>query len=238
MDENSLCMVLRATNYRESDRMLTLFSREHGRIDALARGCRKQGSPLLASCDVFCCADFAFHVHKGRYFVTQAAIRENFFALRQNMQALMTAAVLSEVCERVVMPAEGNPRLFALLAGANYALNGGKDPRSVFFFFVVKLLDILGLRPVTRHCALCGAPAASRLNLAAGGAVCASCPGEDVPPDTIPLMEKILATPSKAIGQTEIPMDANRAGLALRWLSDTLESEPKSLALLKTVMKT
>ena len=118
MDENSLCMVLRATNYRESDRMLTLFSREHGRIDALARGCRKQGSPLLASCDVFCCADFAFHVHKGRYFVTQAAIRENFFALRQNMQALMTAAVLSEVCERVVMPAEGNPRLFALLAGA------------------------------------------------------------------------------------------------------------------------
>ena len=59
-----------------------------------------------------------------------------------------------------------------------------------------------------------------------------------MPPDTIPLMEKILATPSKAIGQTEIPMDANRAGLAMRWLSDTLESEPKSLALLKTVMKT
>ena len=77
MDENSLCMVLRATNYRESDRMLTLFSREHG---ALMRwpGLPQAGSPLLASCDVFCCADFAFHVHKGRYFVTQAAIRENF----------------------------------------------------------------------------------------------------------------------------------------------------------------
>ena len=41
MGNTSLCIVLRASNYKESDKMLTLFSREWGKIDALARGCRK-----------------------------------------------------------------------------------------------------------------------------------------------------------------------------------------------------
>lgn len=237
MSENSLCIVLRATNYRESDRMLTLFSKEYGRIDALARGCRKQGSSLLASCDVFCCADFGFNKSGGRYFVTQAVIRENFFAIRQDIRALMTSAVFSEVCEKTVLPGEANPRLFALLAGAYYALDKGKDPRQVFVFFVIKLLDILGLRPVTGRCAVCGAAPAARINLSAGGMVCLNCPGEDAPAELSALIEAILTMPSKNIGSLDGALDDKILDIAMQWLTYTLESEPKSIKLLKSVIK-
>ena len=47
-------IVLRRADYRENDRMLTLFSPTLGRIDALARGCRRQKSPLMAASELFC----------------------------------------------------------------------------------------------------------------------------------------------------------------------------------------
>jgi len=237
MDGQSLCIVLRATNYRDFDRMLTLFSREYGRIDALARGCRKQGSSLLASCDVFCCADFCWQQSKGRYYVTQAVLRENFFGLRRDMRALMTAAVLNEVCEKVVMPAEPSQRLFALLAGSFYALNGGRDPGDVLVFFVMKLLDILGLHPAIETCAICGAPAAGRMNISAGGAVCQNCPGEEAPPGFLSLVRTVLNTPSKSLHCLKAATDPPMRELAMRWLTDVMEAEPKSLHLLKTVLR-
>ena len=77
--QTMLCVVLRANNYREADKMLTLFSKEGGRIDALCRGCRKQGSSLQSSSDVFCCSLFGMNVQKGRYYITQAVPKDNFF---------------------------------------------------------------------------------------------------------------------------------------------------------------
>ncbi len=97
--ETMLCVVLRANNYRETDKMLTLFSKEKGKIDALCRGCRKQGSSLLASSDVFVVlrlnepAKGALLHHPGNF-------KDNFFNLRKNMHALLTGTLLLEVCEK------------------------------------------------------------------------------------------------------------------------------------------
>ena len=91
---SSLCIVLRVSNYKESDKMLTLFSREWGRVEALACGCRKPTSALLASTDVLCCAQFGFRIKEGRYYVTQAEPKTNFYDIRKNMNALMMALLL------------------------------------------------------------------------------------------------------------------------------------------------
>lgn len=216
--------------------MLTLLTRERGRVSALARGCRKQGSKLLSSCDVFCCAQFAFDKKAGRYYVTQAQPTKNFYLLRKNMPALMTGALFLEICEKVAMPEQPGPRLFALLANALFQMEAGRPPREVFIFFVYKLLDILGLRPELQSCALCGKPPANRLNLSAGGVVCAACHGEEVPKDYLPAIAAILSTPSKQIGQIPLPADPGFYRLAVRWLKDALESEPRSLKLMENML--
>jgi len=176
MEVKTLCLVMRTANYQDSDRMLTLFSREHGRIDALARGCRKQGSPLLATCDSFCCSEFLLKKKGDRYYVASGELKQNFFALRSNMRGLMTAALLLDVCEKVVMPGQGSPKLFSLIVNALFALNGGTDAEVVFNYFVFKLLEFEGLKPDLDVCAVCGKPARDRFSVYDGGAVCSQCP--------------------------------------------------------------
>lgn len=233
MGNTSLCIVLRASNYKESDKMLTLFSREWGRIDALARGCRKSSSPLLSSTDVLCCAEFGFHIKEGRYYVTQAVPKTNFYDIRKNMNALMTALLLLEVCEKSVMPAEPNGRLFALLAGTLFALANGDEPKKALIFFVYKMLDILGLRPMLDRCAICGRKPVAKLNIAAGGVVCGNCEGEEVPVEYIERIEMILKTASKDICNTQMVYDNRFYAMAIRWLKSALDFEPRTLALLK-----
>lgn len=231
--ETMLCVVLRANNYRETDKMLTLFSKEKGKIDALCRGCRKQGSSLLASSDVFCCSTFGMNQQKGRYYITQAISKDNFFNLRKNMHALLTGTLLLEVCEKTVMPEEGNARLFALLVNSLYAMDRGASAQNTLIFFVFKLLDILGLRPATESCAFCGSPEVCKVNIGAGGMVCKNCPGEEIPREFIAAIDRILKTPSKGVSKIELPEQKGLYALAIRWLTDTLEVTPKSLLLLK-----
>lgn len=232
-NETMLCVVLRANNYRETDKMLTLFSKEKGRIDALCRGCRKQGSSLLASSDVFCCALFGMNHQKGKYYITQAVSKDNFFHLRKNIHALLTGTLFLEVCEKTVMPEQENARLFALLVNCLYAMDHGESPQKVLCFFVFKLLDILGLRPSLSHCSICGSEKVCKVNIGAGGMVCADCPGEEIPREFILGIDRILKTPSKAVAQVELPEQKEFYSLAIRWLTNALEITPKSLMLLK-----
>lgn len=233
MGNTSLCIVLQAHNYKENDKMLRLFSQEWGKIDALARGCRKPTSSLIASCDVFCCADFGFNKSGDRYFVTQAVPKNNFFALRKNMNALMTAMLLIEVCDKCVMYDEPNPRLFALLAGTLFALSEDVQAQKALPFFVFKLLDILGLRPILDECVLCGGTEhLSGMNAHAGGVVCKNCSGEKVSKATIEAIKTILITPSKAIKEAGFAPSDELYALSKTWLISGLDFVPKTLELI------
>ena len=59
-------IVLRYANYRDNDRMLTLFSPTKGRIEALARGCRKPRSPILNASELFALGDFELYERGGK----------------------------------------------------------------------------------------------------------------------------------------------------------------------------
>lgn len=232
--QRSLGVVLRYSNYRENDRMLSILTRDFGKIDALCRGCRKQGSPLLGVSDTFCCAQYDFYVKKDRWYITQAVPKESFFHLRENMKALMAGAFFLEVCEKTAMPEDQSLRTFALLVNALFELNRGADAVQIFCFFVVKLLDILGLRPETDRCVLCGNPNVQKINIQEGGAVCADCPGEQVPPEFFAWIRLILSTPSRRMGELGVKFSREFAVFQKRWLTDVLEQRPRTLALLET----
>ena len=235
MYENVMGIVLKSVNYRENDRMLTLFTREKGMLSALARGCRKQDGSLKAVSDLFCCSDLQLYEKGGRYFVTQGVLRESFYELRRDIKALMTATVLAEATAQVAT-AEPNPRLFALLVNALYSAMKGQDAMSVFVFFQFKLLDILGLRPELGQCVSCGAAAAPKLNLALGGAVCEACPGESVNPVWLDKIRQVYRLPSKKMNQFTVDGDRGLFLLAKRWMENVLERAPRSIALLETVL--
>ena len=118
MTENHLSIVLRAADYKDNDKMLTLLTREKGRISALARGVRKQGSELFGTSDVFCCTEYGFYIKNGKYIATQGVLKNSFYNIRSDIEALLTASALCEICESASTEEQENTRLFALLAGA------------------------------------------------------------------------------------------------------------------------
>ncbi len=237
MTENCLAIVLKTAAYRDNDKMLTLLTAQKGKVSALARGARKPLASLAAVTDVFCCAEFSLYEKNGRYTVTQALLKNNFYNIRGDMKRLSVASAAVEMSELASSEEEENARLFALLASALYALDTGTDAETVFSFFSVKLLDILGLRPVTDRCAACGGPAADRINVQLGGAVCGSCAGEKAPEGCFSNIAKVLATPSKNICDITLECGEGFTGLMCRWMSSALLRTPKSLCFMRDMLK-
>ncbi len=226
MYKNTQGIVIRTANYKDYDKMVTLLTREYGRVDALFRGCRKQSSPLLASSGEFVCADYSFYKKGDRFIAVQGSVLRSFFDVTKDATAFSLAGCLCDVCAKVSMPAQPAHRLYALLAGALYSLCEGAKPEDVFGFFVLKLMDFMGIRPVLDFCVLCENPHVSGINFSAGGAVCDACTGIRVNPEHITNMAKVYTTPSKNMQTWKNPQSVD---FFADWLAHVLGEYPKSL---------
>ena len=81
-------IVLRRADYRENDRMITLFSPTLGRIDALCRGCRRQKSPLMAASELFCAGEYVLYASRERTTVVSCQVTDTYYALRSDYEKL------------------------------------------------------------------------------------------------------------------------------------------------------
>lgn len=174
-------IVLRHANYRENDRMLTLFSPTLGRMDVLCRGCRKQKSPLMAASELFCVGEYVLYQSKERIGVTACSVQDSYYALREDVDRLTHGALYLELCEAVVQPGEGNERLFLFLLRTLAHLCYGKaEPSRVSAVFLMGFCSLIGFRPQVKACMDCGEilPQENRMaycSAEAGGFLCARC---------------------------------------------------------------
>ena len=187
-------IVLRRVNYRDNDRMVTLFSPVLGRMDAIARGCRKITSALSGATELFCSGEYQFHQSRDRLTLTGCAICESFYPLREEYDRLVYGAYLLALCEASVQPGEEHPELYALLLGAlaRLAYGAPQQPAAALTaVFLLQVAETLGYRPRLDACAHCGIAlpggAAVRFGVLAGGALCPACgvAAEIIRPDTL-----------------------------------------------------
>ena len=150
-------IVLRAVNYRDSDRMLTLFSPVFGRIEAKARGCRKPKARLLAASEPFALGEYTLYEKNGRLTVTGATLTESFYSLREDYEKLTAGSYLLSLCESCIMPGQGNQALFMLLLHALANLAYRDQPiRPLMTGFFLRYSQILGFGPELETCHQCG----------------------------------------------------------------------------------
>ena len=235
MFQNSMGIVIRSADYRDYDRILTIFTKNFGKVSAIARGARKQGSALLAASEILCCSKLALYRSKTRSSVNQAEVVNSFFNIRSDIASLTVAAILSDICDKTAMEDEPNPRLFALLASALYSLDNGCNPYGVLVFFIFKSLDILGFRPQLNTCVCCGKPAVDKVNISLGGAVCEDCPGESVKHSYLTAISKIYTVASKNMADNLPVVDSGFLSLAQRWITHSLEYPTKGFKTLHSI---
>lgn len=217
-------IVLRHVNYRETSRILTLFSRDLGRITVSARGCLRPKCRERAATEMFTLGEYSLAERAGRYYLGGAAIEDAFFDLRLDIGRLAHASHFIEICESVLNEEEPQPEFFDLLCACLKALCSAQaDVELVRLFFEARAMDVLGFRPETGSCAACGGELGEKawFSVSAGGAVCETCRAGT--PDAKPLLPGSLTFLRHVLGwdiermNVLKPAEAVMENLAVAW---------------------
>lgn len=173
-------IVLRYANYRDNDRMLTLFSPTQGRMEALARGCRKPRSPILNASEMFALGDFELYQKGAHLTVISANLIETFYPLRQDFDRLAVGTYLLGVTEGFVQPGIPAQELFMLLLHTLSRLTFSDQPwKPLTAGFLLHLSACEGFKPRLMHCVHCGKRFAGEestwFDPVEGGLTCRDC---------------------------------------------------------------
>lgn len=197
-------VVLRVQKLGEADRIVTLLTRRHGKIRAVAKGVRRTTSRWGARLEPFNHVDVQCWTgsnpnRPGLDIVTQAQTVDAFGGGIVADYARYTAGcAILETADRIVAE-EGEPaiRVYLLVVGAIRALSGReRDLSLVLDAFFLRAMTHAGWAPAITECARCAEPGPhAAFNIAAGGAVCPRCrpPGSVQPsPETYRLLDALL----------------------------------------------
>lgn len=218
--EKARAVVLGSRPLGEADRVLTLFTRELGRADAVAKGVRKTKSRWGGRLEPFNVCDLVLYRGRSLYTVTGAQLVSVFHRIRGEREAMAAAAVICEAAAALFPMEEPHERVFNLLCRALHEIDQGFEGRAVEAPLVVgglvKLLHEAGFLPVLDHCAACGGGRrALAFSAARGGLVCEDCVGEGVPvtPEAVDLLCRGVQQP---LAELRVQPPARAAGEALR----------------------
>jgi DNA repair protein RecO (recombination protein O) len=180
--EKALALVVRGTDWSETSRITTLFTREFGKVRALAKGGRRVKSNFEIAFDLLtvCHVVFIRKAHGGLDLLTEARMEERFPALRHDLPALYAGYYVAELLADGTQDYDPHPPLFDAAVGMLRGLGGrGNTPDAVTSFELVWLKE-LGYSPRLDACATCGTdlpPGEPRVPFspAAGGVLCPAC---------------------------------------------------------------
>lgn len=169
-------IVLKANNFREADLMLTIYSRERGKLRVVAYGACKPASRKRGAVQPFTCAHFLLCRGRDLDTVSQADVLELFPVLRERLDLLGHAVYLGELVDAVTAEGQAAPAVFDLLLQA-LGLLEHLEPFLLDRAFEIKLLTLTGYRPCLERCVVCGAalPETACFHAPAGGMLCPSC---------------------------------------------------------------
>ncbi|MCX7623856.1 MAG: DNA repair protein RecO [Thermomicrobium sp.] len=181
-------VVLRRRDLGEADRILTLFTREAGKLRAVAKGVRRPESRLAGHLDLFMRTSVLLARGRELDVVTQAHAVEAFLGLRQDPWRVGWAGYLADLTDRATADEDPQPLLYDALVESLRILASCADPFPIVRRFEMRLLALLGYQPELYVCPRCGQRLTpGRLAYAPdlGGVVCERCRNEG--PSEIPL---------------------------------------------------
>ncbi len=141
MEVKTEAIVLKTVDYKDNDKILTLFSSELGKITVGAKGVKKQKAKLSFAAQPFCFAEYILAEKGGRYTMTGAYLHESFFSLRYDIVRFYAACALAEICLTVLYENESYEGLFiALIEGLKALSLAEEDAAEAVIAFVIVAL--------------------------------------------------------------------------------------------------
>ncbi|MEB3750465.1 DNA repair protein RecO [Geobacillus icigianus] len=186
MYETCEAIVMRTVDYGETNKIVTLFTREWGKVAAMARGAKKPSSRLSAVTQPLCYGRYVVRRSRGVGVLQQGELIDSMRMLREDLFAAAYAAYLVELTDKGTEEQKSNPHLFALLLQTLRYMSEGRDAEILTFIYEMKMLSVLGVPPLLDRCARCGATVGRfSFSIKEAGFLCHRCEAAD--PHRLPL---------------------------------------------------
>lgn len=176
-------IVLKTFDFRETSRIATFFTRDHGKIKGILKGIRKDHKKFGTNLDKFSVNDIVYYWHPNSdlHLVGQCDLKEFFFPVRQDLKRTMAAQYALELVDAIMPIEEENQEIYQLLIDYLRALESIEDINKLVHIFQIKMLYLSGFRPHIDSCLVCQKKITDsvRFSRQLGGLLCGNCKNND-----------------------------------------------------------
>ena len=240
-------IVLSEIRFRDTSKILTIYTRELGKISVMAHGAYRPKSRLLANTQPFSYNEFQLSKGKNFYYINQADIIDTFYNIRNTMERIGFGFFMLELLDKSIIEEEKNEKIFILLLkGLNILSNLDSNHLKFIISYELKYISFLGYRPEISTCVNCNIKDSDmRFSITQGGLLCSSCNylenlSKNISKAEIEIMNRLLYTSMdnldeiKADNKILIPIQ----NLIIDYILYNIErKEFKSLNLLKSCLE-
>lgn len=150
-------IVLKSFDYRETSRIVTFFTKEHGKITAVMKGIRKDPRKFGSSVDKYSVNDLVYYHYRRSdlHLVSQCDLKQYFFRVRDDYQRNVTANYALELVNKIMPAEQVNKDVYDLLLQFLDRLQEEKDLERLVNLFQIKMLRYSGFSPHLDSCVRC-----------------------------------------------------------------------------------
>ncbi|MFV0443713.1 MAG: DNA repair protein RecO [Planctomycetaceae bacterium] len=244
--EKTEALVIRLADFSETSRVVTMFTRDFGKVAALAKGAKRIKGPFESSLDLLSRVRVVFlrKTSDSLDLLTEAQLLARFQPRSRELMSLYGGYYVAELLDGLTEIHDPHPQLFDLAVEALARLGDPADLRLTILWFEAQLLREIGHFPNFDECLVCGQPAelsdGVRHWVTQGGLVCRNCGRPDlahteIHPGTIMLLKRLAEPSPESLADLQ-PSPRQYKGLRRLFTAavcQVLERRPKMLAYLK-----
>ena len=173
-------IVIRTTDYGETNKIITIFTREWGKIGVMARGAKKPNSRLSSVTQLFTHGYFLVQRGSGLGSLQQGEIATSLRSIGEDIFLTAYASYIIELTDKCTDEKKPNPFHFELLLQTLNYMNEGYEPDILMNIYEMKMLNVMGLYPVLNQCSVCGSTDGHfSFSIREGGFICHRCLEKD-----------------------------------------------------------
>ncbi len=179
MYSKSRSIIIKNMDFRDADKLVTLFSEKEGKIRAIAKGIKKPNSSLRACVQPFAHSFLFFSSGRELGIITQGQVLDFYSYIRDDINLSLNITYLMELLDKSLLENVPFPRLYQTTLQVLDTLNQADAAYNplIFRYYEMALLKELGYKPVVERCVICGKSDGdiNYLSISEGGTVCTVC---------------------------------------------------------------
>lgn len=178
MDNKIEGIIIKEIKYKDTSKILTVYTRDLGKITLMARGACKPKSRLITNTELFFQNNYVLFKGKNFYYINDTDTINSFYSIRENIDRLMYGSYMLELMDIGSIEGVVNQKLFDLLIkGLEVLSKEEKDFLKFIIAYEVKFISFLGYRPNFKQCVSCNSIVEDdiKFSIDLGGVLCNKC---------------------------------------------------------------